>query len=221
MASGGDWGAIIADVMGIQQPSGLIGIHTNLPFVVPSDLEKAVQAGKGYPPGLSGEEKRACEQLDFFYKHVAYALMMGTRPQTLTGLADSPVGLAAFMLDHEAKSLDLITKAFNGPLEGLSRDDVLDNITLYWLTNTPISAARLYWENKYPFFAPKGIKLPVAVSVFPDEVYEAPKTWTEKAYPNLIFSKNSTKADTSRRGSSRSSMWMNYAMASGRYANLA
>ncbi|MDQ0875930.1 pimeloyl-ACP methyl ester carboxylesterase [Paenibacillus sp. V4I3] len=187
VAQGGDWGAIIADVMGVQQPSGLIGIHTNLPFVVPSDLEMAIQAGKGCPPGLTGEEKRACAQLDFFYKHAGYALLMGTRPQTLTGLADSPVGLAAFMLDHDAKSLALITKAFNGQPGGLSRDDVLDNITLYWLTNTPISSARLYWENKYPFFGIKGVKLPVAVSVFPDEVYEAPKSWTQKAYPNLIY----------------------------------
>ncbi|WP_235561170.1 epoxide hydrolase family protein [Bacillus sp. FJAT-28004] len=187
VAQGGDWGAIIADVMGVQQPSGLIGIHTNLPFVVPSDLDMALQAGKGCPPGLTSEEKRACEQLDFFYKHAAYALMMGTRPQTLTGLADSPVGLAAFMLDHDAKSLELITKAFNGQPGGLSQDDVLDNITLYWLTNTPISSARLYWENKYPFFGIKGVKLPVAVSVFPDELYEAPKSWTQKAYPNLIY----------------------------------
>jgi pimeloyl-ACP methyl ester carboxylesterase len=187
VAQGGDWGAIIADVMGVQQPSGLIGIHTNLPFVVPSDLEMAIQAGKGCPSGLTGEEKRACEQLDFFYKHVAYAQIMGTRPQTLTGLADSPVGLAAFMLDHDAKSLALISQAFNGQPGGLSREDVLNNITLYWLTNTPISSARLYWENKYPFFGIKGVKLPVAVSVFPDEVYEAPKSWTQKAYPNLIY----------------------------------
>jgi pimeloyl-ACP methyl ester carboxylesterase len=187
VAQGGDWGAIIADVMGVQQPSGLIGIHTNLPFVVPSDLEMAIQAGKGCPPGLIGEEKHACEQLDFFYKRVAYAQIMGTRPQTLMGLADSPVGLAAFMLDHDAKSLALISQAFNGHPGGLSRDDVLDNITLYWLTNTPISSARLYWENKYPFFGIKGVKLPVAVSVFPDEVYEAPKSWTQKAYPNLIY----------------------------------
>ncbi|MZQ83248.1 alpha/beta fold hydrolase [Paenibacillus sp. 5J-6] len=193
VAQGGDWGAIIADVMGVQQPSGLIGIHTNLPFVVPSDLEKAIQAGKGCPPGLTGDEKRACEQLDFFYKRVAYAQIMGTRPQTLMGLADSPVGLAAFMLDHDAKSLSLISQAFNGQPGGLSRDDVLDNITLYWLTNTPISAARLYWENKYPFFGIKGVKLPVAVSVFPDEVYEAPKNWTQKAYPNLIYFNNLDK----------------------------
>ena len=139
------------------------------------------------PPGLSDDEKRACEQLDFFYKHTAYAQMMGTRPQTLTGLVDSPVGLAAFMLDHDASSLELISQAFAGHPGGLTRDDVLDNITLYWLTNTAISSARLYWENKFSFFAAKGVTIPVAVSVFPDELYQAPKSWTEKAYPNLIY----------------------------------
>lgn len=187
VAQGGDWGAMIADLMGVQQPSGLIGIHTNMPGAVPTELDTALQAGKGCPPNLTGDEKHACEQLAFFYKQLGYAPMMGKRPQSLTGLADSPVGMAAFMLDHDAKSLALITNAFNGQPEGLSRDDVLDNITLYWLTNTPISSARLYWENKYPFFGIKGVKLPVAVSAFPDELYQAPKSWAQEAYPNLIY----------------------------------
>ncbi|AZN43880.1 epoxide hydrolase [Paenibacillus albus] len=187
VAQGGDWGALIADIMAVQQPKGLIGVHTNMPGAVPPEIEKAIQAGKGCPPGLAADEKHACEQLDFFYKQIGYAEIMGTRPQTLTGLADSPIGLAAFMLDHDAKSLELIAKAFDGQPGGLSRDDVLDNITLYWLTNTPISSARLYWENKYPFFSVKGVKLPVAVSAFPDELYQAPKSWAEQAYPNLIY----------------------------------
>lgn len=164
-----------------------------MPGAVPADIEKALQAGKGCPPGLSRDEKHACEQLAFFNMQLAYSQMMGSRPQTLTGLADSPVGLAAFMLDHDAKSLELIANAFDGKPGGLSRDDVLDNITLYWLTNTPISSARLYWENKYPFFSVKGVTLPVAVSAFPDELYQAPKSWAEKAYPNLIYYNKPTK----------------------------
>ncbi|RAP75104.1 epoxide hydrolase family protein [Paenibacillus montanisoli] len=187
VAQGGDWGALITDLMAIQKPKGLIGIHSNMPGTVPSDLHKALIAGNGCPTGLSADEKRACEQLDFVYKHLAYAQMMGTRPQTLTGLADSPAGLAAFMIDHDAKSLELISKAFDGQTVGLSRDDVLDNITLYWLTNTPISSARLYWESKYPFLTVKGVSIPAAVSAFPDELYQAPKSWTERAYPNLIY----------------------------------
>lgn len=187
VAQGGDWGAMIADLMGVQKPKGLIGIHTNMPGAVPAEIEKSIQAGKGCPPGLSGDEKRACEQLAFFNMQLAYSQLMSSRPQTLTGLADSPVGLAAFLLDHDAKSLELMANAFEGKPGGLSRDDILDNITLYWLTNTPISSARLYWENKYPFFSIKGVTLPVAVSAFPDELYQAPKSWAEKAYPNLIY----------------------------------
>ncbi|WHZ58018.1 epoxide hydrolase family protein [Metabacillus hrfriensis] len=187
VAQGGDWGALITDLMAVQKAPGLVGIHSNMPGVVPPDIDKAIQSGNPLPSGLSDEEKRAVQQLNFFYKHSGYAFLMGTRPQTLTGLVDSPVGLAAFMIDHDAKSLELISKAFAGHPGGLTRDDVLDNITLYWLTNTAISAARLYWENKYSFFDVKGVSIPVAVSVFPDELYQAPKSWTKKAYPKLIY----------------------------------
>ncbi|MEV6653333.1 epoxide hydrolase family protein [Streptomyces sp. NPDC051219] len=191
-AQGGDWGAIITELMGVQAPEGLVGIHTNMAGVFPPAIEQAIAAGNPLPSDVApsnDEEKRAVEQLSFFYKHVYYALLMGDRPQTLTGFADSPVGLAAFMLDHDAASLQMITRSFNGVTEGLSRDDVLDNITLFWLTNTAVSAARLYWEGAaagIPFFSAKGVKLPVAVSVFPDELYQAPKSWAEKAYPNLV-----------------------------------
>jgi pimeloyl-ACP methyl ester carboxylesterase len=187
VAQGGDWGALITDVMGVQAPPELLGIHTNMPAAVPPDIDKVIQTGNPLPSGLSAEEKRACEQLSFVYNQdVASALMMGTRPQTLTGLADSPVGLAAFILDHDARSLELISRAFAGHPGGLTRDDVLDNITLYWLTNTAISAARLYWENKFGYFDAKGVLVPAAVSVFPDELYQAPKSWVEQAYPKLI-----------------------------------
>ena len=186
VAQGGDWGAIVVDLMGVQEPKGLIGIHTNLAGVVPPDIDAALWTGNPLPSGLSNEEKRACEQLDYLYKHIGYAHILGSRPQTMTGLMDSPVGLAAFLLDHDAKSLEMISKAFAGQTWGLSRDDVLDNITLCWLTGTAISSSRLYWENKTAFLAVKGVSLPVAVSVFPDEIYEAPKSWAEKAYPNLI-----------------------------------
>ncbi|MER7692776.1 epoxide hydrolase family protein [Streptomyces sp. NPDC097610] len=189
VAQGGDWGAVVTDLMGVQEPEGLAGIHTNMPKVIPPAIEQAVIAGNALPSDVvlaNDEEKRAVEQLDFVYRHVAYAYLMGSRPQSLTALADSPVGLAAFLLDHDKASLELITRSFNGVSEGLTRDDVLDNITLFWLTNTAISAARLYAENKTPFFGAKGVKLPVAVSVFPDELYQAPKSWAEQAYPNLI-----------------------------------
>jgi pimeloyl-ACP methyl ester carboxylesterase len=186
VAQGGDWGAIISEVMAVQAPPGLLGIHTTLPGVVPPEIDAAIQAGNPLPTNLSAEEKRACEQLAFVYKHIAYARIMGDRPQTLTGLVDSPIALAAFMLDHDAKSLAMITRTFAGQREGLTRDDVLDNVTHFWLTNTAVSASRLFWENKTPFFAVKGIKIPVAVSVFPNEIYQAPRSWAEKAYPHLV-----------------------------------
>ncbi|WP_431954608.1 epoxide hydrolase family protein, partial [Actinacidiphila sp. bgisy167] len=189
VAQGGDWGAVVTDLMGVQEPEGLVGIHTNMPKVIPPAIEEAIVAGNPLPSDVvlaNDEEKAAVEQLDFVYRHVYYAYIMGSRPQSLTALADSPVGLAAFMLDHDKASLELITRSFDGVSEGLSRDDVLDNITLFWLTNTAISAARLYGENTSPFFGAKGVKLPVAVSVFPDELYQAPRSWAEQAYPNLV-----------------------------------
>lgn len=187
VAQGGDWGAIITDLMAVQEPPGLIAVHSNMPGTVPPSIDQAVQSGKPMPSGLTEEERRAYEQLAFFFDRVGYANMMGRRPQTLTGLVDSPVGLAAFMLDHDTSSLELIARAFAGYPEGLTRDDVLDNVTLYWLTKTAVSAARLYWENKHSFFGVKGVRLPVAVSVFPREIYEAPRSWTEQAYPNLFY----------------------------------
>jgi pimeloyl-ACP methyl ester carboxylesterase len=187
VAQGGDWGAIIVDQMGVQAPPELLAIHTNMPCTVPAEVGNALQVGGPAPAGLSAEEQAAWDRLDFFFKRdVAYALEMGTRPQTLYGIADSPVGLAAWIIDHDIKSYELIARVFDGQTEGLTRDDVLDNITFYWLTNTGVSSARLYWENKLAFFAPKGVAIPVAVSVFPDDIYAAPRTWAEKAYPNMI-----------------------------------
>jgi pimeloyl-ACP methyl ester carboxylesterase len=187
VAQGGDWGALIVDMMGVQAPPGLLGIHTNMAATVPPDIDKAAFTGAPPPPSLSAEERHAYDRLAFFYTlDLAYAQEMGTRPQTLYGIADSPVGLAAWILDHDALSLELIARVFDGQPEGLTRDDILDNITLFWLTNTAISAARLYWENKFSFFDVKNVSIPVAVSVFPDELYPAPRSWAERAYPNLI-----------------------------------
>jgi pimeloyl-ACP methyl ester carboxylesterase len=186
-AQGGDWGALVTELMATQGHPELVGIHTNLPFTVPPDIDKAIQTGGPLPSDLSDDERRACDRIGFAYRHgFAYATMMGERPQTLTGLADSPVGLAAFILDHDARSLELIARAFDGNPGGLSRDDVLDNITLYWLTNTAISSARIYWENELGFFDPKNVAIPVAVSAFPDEIYQAPRSWAERAYPKLV-----------------------------------
>jgi pimeloyl-ACP methyl ester carboxylesterase len=186
VAQGGDWGALIVELMALDAPPELLAIHSTLPATVPPEIAKALHAGEPPPASLPEDERRAYEQLVFLYKHLAYATMMGSRPQTLTALADSPIGLAAFLLDHDAKSYELIARAFDGQPTDLTRDDVLDNITLFWLTNTAISAARIYWENKLPFLDTKGVTIPVAVSVFPDELYEAPRGWAERAFPNLI-----------------------------------
>jgi len=187
VAQGGDWGNAVTEQMALLAPPGLIGIHTNMPATVPDNIAKALQFGEAPPSSLSSDEKRAWDQLDFFYKHgLGYASEMANRPQTLYGLEDSPAGLAAWMLDHDASSEALIARVFDGQSEGLTRTDILDNITLYWLTHTAVSSARLYWESKLPFFAPKQVAIPVAVSVFPDEIYAAPRSWTERAYPKLI-----------------------------------
>jgi pimeloyl-ACP methyl ester carboxylesterase len=187
VAQGGDWGALIVDFMGVQAPPGLLGIHTNLAQAVPSDIEKAAFTGAPPPADLSAEERHAYDRLAFFFaKGLAYALEMGNRPQTLYAIADSPVGLAAWILDHDALSYELIARVFDGRSEGLTRDDVLDNITHFWLTNTAVSASRLYWENKASLVAPKGVSIPVAVSVFPDEIFTVSRRWAEKAYPRLI-----------------------------------
>jgi pimeloyl-ACP methyl ester carboxylesterase len=187
VAQGGDWGALITDLIGVQAPPELLGIHTNMPGAIPSEIDGPAFAGAPAPSGLSAEERSTYDQLVFFYKHVYYAFWMASRPQTAAALADSPIGLATFLLDHDGRSLELIARAFDGQKEGLSRDDVLDNITLFWLTNTGVSSARLYWENKLPFFSPKGVSIPVAVSVFPDELYATPRNWAERAYPKLIY----------------------------------
>jgi len=187
VAQGGDWGAVIVDLMGVDAAPELLAIHTNMPATVPAEVAQALQVGGPAPSGLSAEEQHAWDQLDFFFKRdVFYAFEMGTRPQTLYGIADSPIGLASWIIDHDIKSYELIARVFDGQTEGLTRDDILDNITLYWLTNTGISSARLYWENKVAFFAPKQVKIPVAVSVFPDDIHAAPRSWAEKAYSNLI-----------------------------------
>ncbi len=188
VAQGGDWGNAVTEQMAVLAPPELLGIHTNMPATVPADVAKALQFGEAPPSNFSADEKHAYAQLDFFYKHgLAYAQEMGNRPQTLYGISDSPAGLAAWVLDHDASSYALIARVFDGKSEGLTRDDVLDNITLYWLTNTAISSARLYWENKLNFFAPKQLTIPVAVSAFPDELYQAPRSWTERAYPKLVY----------------------------------
>jgi pimeloyl-ACP methyl ester carboxylesterase len=188
VAQGGDWGAIITDLMGAEAPPGLLGIHTNMAGSIPPGIDKAAFTGAPPPPDLSVEEREAFDRLAFFYKHgLGYALEMGNRPQTLYGIADSPIGLAAWILDHDIWSYELIARVFDGQSEGLTRDDILDNITLYWLTNTGVSSARLYWENKLAFFGPKGVAVPTVVSVFPDEISPAPRSWVEKAYPKLIY----------------------------------
>jgi len=192
VAQGGDWGNAVSEVMALQQPPGLLGIHTNMAATVPPDVSKALAVGDPPPAGLSPDEKHAWDQLDDFYKNgLGYALEMNNRPQTLYGIVDSPVGLAAWMIDHDIRSYQMIARAFEDKPEGLTPDDVLDNVTLYWLTNTAISSARLYWDTRHNlpaggFFDVRGIKIPVAVSAFAEEIYQAPKSWAEKAYPQLI-----------------------------------
>jgi pimeloyl-ACP methyl ester carboxylesterase len=187
VAQGGDWGDAVSEQMAVQAPPELLAIHTNMPATVPDDIARALTAGAEPPAGLSVEEANAYGQLAYFYKHgLGYAQEMANRPQTLYALEDSPIGLAGWMLDHDARSYELIVRVFDGAAEGLTRDDILDNVTLYWLTGTAVSSARLYWENDLAFFAPKNITIPVAVSVFPDEIYAAPRSWAERAFPNLL-----------------------------------
>ena len=188
VAQGGDWGAIITDLMGVQAPPELLGIHTNMAGVIPPDIDKLAFSGAPTPADLSADEKVAYERLSFVYaKGIGYGFQLGLRPQTMYGIADSPIGLAAYFLDHDARSYAMIARVFDGKKEGLTRADVLDNITITWLTNTAVSGGRLYWERKVGFFSVKGVSIPVAVSVFPDELYPAPKSWAEKAYPKLIY----------------------------------
>jgi pimeloyl-ACP methyl ester carboxylesterase len=193
VAQGGDWGAIVVDQMGLQAPAGLLAIHTNMPATVPADVDKASLAGEPPPDGLSAEERRAYEQLIRTYAQVEYARMMAARPQTLYGIADSPVGLAAWLLDHndaDGQPAAAVVSALDRTASAtgeLTRDEILDNITLYWLTNTGVSASRLYSEYKGGFFNAKGVSIPVAVTVFPGEQYQAPRSWAERAYPNLIY----------------------------------
>jgi pimeloyl-ACP methyl ester carboxylesterase len=193
LAQGGDWGSLVVELMAIHAPDDMLGIHANMPGVIPTEIDKAAFAGQPAPAGLSADEKFAYDRLSFFYKDVYYAFYMGWHPQSMVGISDSPVGLATLMIDHDRRSLELIARSFAGKKEGLTRDDVLDNITLFWLTNSGVSAARLYWENKHPFFAPRNVKIPVAVSAFRDELYQAPKSWAEKAYSNLIYYKKHDK----------------------------
>jgi len=199
VAQGGDWGNAVSEIMALQQPPGLLGIHTNMPATLPANISKALAFNEPAPAGLTPEEQSAWSQLDDFYKKgLGYAIEMNNRPQTLYGLVDSPVGLAAWMLDHDIRSYELIARVFDGKPEGLTKDDILDNVTLYWLTNTAISSARLYWDtrqlpSKGGFFDVRGVQIPVAVSAFPDEIYTAPRNWAEKAYPKLLYYKKQEK----------------------------
>ena len=197
VAQGGDWGAIIVDVMGTQGHPELLGIHSNMPGIFSAEIDKAARGGAPTPTNLSPDERLAYERVTSVYaKGIGYGYQMGLRPQALYGIADSPVGIAGYFLDHDARSLATISRAFDGQPEGLTRDDVLDNVTLTWLTNTFISGVRLYWEafaSQVSFFGVKGVSIPVAVSVFPDELYPAPRSWAEQAYPKLVYYKRHEK----------------------------
>jgi len=193
-AQGGDWGALIVDFMGVQAPKGLVAIHTNMAGAIPPEIDAAAFAGAAPPAGLDEEEKYSFDHVSFFYKNgLGYAQEMGHRPQTLYGIEDSPVGLAAWIIDHDIWTYRQIARVFDGAAEGLTRDDICDNITLYWLTRTGVSSAQLYWENKNAFFAPKGVKIPVVVSAFPEEICPMPRKWVEKAYPKLVYYKRHPK----------------------------
>jgi pimeloyl-ACP methyl ester carboxylesterase len=192
-AQGGDWGAMVTDLMAAQSPNNLLGMATNFPIGVPAEIEKAAFSGAPAPSGLSAEEKKAYNQLSTFTSDFILQIMMSKRPQSLLATSDSPVGLATIFLDHDQISLAMISRVFAGASEGLTRDDVLDNLTLTWLTNTAVSGFRLYWENKSDFFSPQGVKIPVVVSAFPDEVINVPRNWVEKSYPKMVYYKKHNK----------------------------
>jgi pimeloyl-ACP methyl ester carboxylesterase len=192
-AQGGDWGAMVTDLMAAQSPNNLLGMATNFPIGVPAEIEKAAFSGAPAPSDLSAEEKKAYNQLSTFTSDFSLQITMSKRPQSLLATSDSPVGLATIFLDHDQISLAMISRVFAGASEGLTRDDVLDNLTLAWLTNTAVSGFRLYWENKSDFFAPQGVKIPVVVSAFPDEVINVPRNWVEKSYPNMVYYKKHSK----------------------------
>ena len=188
VAQGGDWGDAITEQMALRGAPELLAIHTNMASAIPAEISKALKGGAPVPANLSADEKRAVGQLEYFFKYgLSYALEMKYRPQTLYGIADSPAGLAGWMLDHDIRSYELIARVFDGQAEGLTRDDILDNITLYWLTGTAVSSARLYWENKFSFLEPKNVTIPVAVSAYPDEIVQTPRSWAERAFPKLIY----------------------------------
>jgi pimeloyl-ACP methyl ester carboxylesterase len=192
-AQGGDWGAMVTDLMAVQSPDNVLGMATNFPIGVPAEIEKGAFAGAPAPAGLSPEEKTAYDQVSTFTSDFILQIMMSKRPQSLLATADSPVGLATIFLDHDQISLAMISRVFAGKSEGLTRDDVLDNLTLTWLTNTAVSGYRIYWENKSDFFSPQGVKIPVVVSAFPDEVIQVPRNWVEKSYPNMVYYKKHDK----------------------------
>jgi pimeloyl-ACP methyl ester carboxylesterase len=192
-AQGGDWGAMVTDLMAVQSPDNVLGIATNFPIGVPAEIEQGAFAGAPAPSGLSAEEKKVYAQISTFISDFALQILFTKHPQTLLATSDSPVGLATIFLDHDQPSLAMISRVFAGVSEGLTRDDVLDNLTLTWLTNTAVSGFRLYWENKYDFFSPQGVKIPVVVSAFPDEVINIPENWVKKSYPNMVYYKKHNK----------------------------